>query len=412
MKAFLKVALLCSVVFLVGFVSRDLQRGEAPSKRSLTALIGVTQTDPAVSPERLFRQNYNRILTNYVGKVDAGELKYAGIQGMMASLGDPHTVFLEPREAKQFAEGTRANFFGVGASLDPDPLGARVDTAFEDGPAYRAGLRDGDLITAVDGKSIAGVNLNEVVSRIKGPEGTTVKLTITRSGASQPQVLSIRRARIVAPTVRSRMLADGIGLMQVMSFAEPTAAQFDRELDKLDKAGMKGLIIDVRGNPGGLLETAVEMLSRFFENKVVVRMRMRSGDEQVERTYLGALRTMDYPIAVLIDEFSASASEIFAGVLRDYGRVTLIGQHTYGKASVQNVFPLIDEASAKVTIAKYYLPSSGFIGRVVDEDGSYVSGGLKPNVEVELDLASDLKFAEPTTDNQLRAAIENVKSKF
>jgi carboxyl-terminal processing protease len=153
------------------------------------------------------------------------------------------------------------------------------------------------------------------------------------------------------------------------------------------------------------------MLSRFVENKLAVKMRFRDGHEEVATTYPGNLKRFDYPVVLLINEDSASAAEIFSGVLHDYGKATLVGEHSYGKASVQNVFNLVDRASAKVTIAKYYLPSSGFIGRKVDEDGVFLSGGLKPDVEVKLDLDHEVEFGDPKTDNQLQSAIAVVKEK-
>ncbi|HEY0868145.1 MAG TPA: S41 family peptidase [Fimbriimonas sp.] len=397
--------------FLFGFGWRDLQRGELPSTRSMGALLGVRNSDPQLSPERVFRENHSRILANYVQPLKAQDLKYAGISGMMASLGDPHTVFLVPKAAREFQDETKANFFGVGASLNPDPLGAKVATAFEDGPAYAAGLRDGDIITGVNGKSVTGMDIDKIVEQIKGPGGTLVKLTIMRPGKDKPAVLTIRRAKIITPTVRSKALPDKVGYLSVSSFSEPTTMQFDKELGKLEAKGIDGLVIDLRGNPGGLLETAVEMLSRFVENKIAVKMRFRDGHEEVAATYGGAAHRFDYPVVVLMNEDSASAAEIFAGVLKDYGRATLVGEHTYGKASVQNVFKLVDQASAKITIARYYLPNSGFIGRKVDEDGVYVSGGLQPDVEVELDLDHDVEFGNPKLDNQLQTAIAVIKEK-
>jgi len=390
----------------LGFAWRDLAQGQSPDPRAAGKLLGVKSND-AASPEQVFRQAYNQIRHGYTRSVDPDDLKYSGMQGLMSSLGDPHTVFMPPRAAQQFSEQTTANFFGVGAKLSPDPLGAKAVTVFEDGPAFRAGLKKNDLITSVDGNKVAGKTIDDIVNRIKGKEGTQVTLTIVREGADKPITLPIKRGRIVTPTVESEFLAPSqIGYMLVSQFSQPTAMQFDRELARLEAQNMKGLVIDLRGNPGGLLETAQEMLGRFVENKVVVKMKGRGGFEETVRTPQGGRRTFGYPIVVLIDEASASAAEIFAGCLRDYGMATLVGTHTYGKASVQNVFPLIDRSSAKVTIANYYLPSGEFIGRKVDEDGVYVSGGLVPSVNVELDLDGDVELGNPAKDNQLAKAIE------
>lgn len=398
--------------FAFGFAWRDLQRGEPPSVRALGTLVGV-KSSPKASPEQVFKQSFQYILASYAHPLNAQELKYAGMEGLMASLGDPHTMFFPPRAAQEFSEETKANFFGVGARLSGDPLGAKVAEVFEDGPAYAAGMRKNDMITGVDGKPVSGVYIDDIVSKIKGPEGTTVRLTIAREGTPNPIQITIRRARIITPTVNSQFFEDSkVGYMSVSQFAEPTTEQFVRELDKLEQHPMKGLVIDLRGNPGGLLETAVEMLSLFVDDKVAVKMRFRDGHEEVAKTASGDVHHFTYPIAILIDEDSASAAEIFSGVLNDYGKATLVGTHSYGKASVQNVFPMIDNSSAKITIARYYLPYTEFIGRKVDEDGVFISGGLQPKVKVDLDWSSvEPEMGNPLRDNQLAKAIQVLQEK-
>ena len=334
------------------------------------------------------------------------------LRAWVASLGDPHTIFLPPQEAQAFSDETKAKFGGVGARLGTDPLGAKVSTVFEDEPAYAAGIRKGNLITAVDGVSMAGKDIEDIVERIKGKEGSIVRLTVVQAGKDKPVVLAVRRARIVAPTVDGNVLPNtSIGFMDISQFSEPTAMQFDSEIEKLESHNIKGLIIDLRDNPGGLLETASEMLSRFVENKVVVTMRFRNGSEEIERTSSGELHDFRYPIVVLINEDSASAAEIFSGCLHDYGKATLVGTQSYGKASVQNVFPLVDRSSAKITIAKYFLPITPYFGRQVDADGVKISGGLKPDVMVDLNEDQQVTIGDPSTDNQLAKAIEVIKSK-
>lgn len=397
--------------YVFGFAWRDIQDGKLPDGRSLNLLLGVKGT-PSNSPEQVFKVSYQRILADYVRPVKANELKYAGMEGLMASLGDPHTVFMPPVAAQAFSEETTANFFGVGARLQSDPLGARVAESFPDGPAYAAGLRVGNVITAVNGKSVGGLEIEDIVSKIKGPEGTLVRLTVAQSGKAKPSVLAIRRAQIITPTVDSKYLPEQkVGYMRISSFSEPTADQFDRALSSLESKRIKGLVIDLRSNPGGLLETAVDMLSRFVSDKVVVRMKFRDGKEEVARSYPGVLHRFDYPVAVLMNDESASAAEIFAGALHDYGKVTLVGTHSYGKASVQNVFPLIDHSSAKITIARYYLPITPFFGRKVDEYGTFVSGGLQPDVNVDLDLSKDPEIGNIKSDNQLKRAVQVILSK-
>jgi len=391
--------------FLFGFSWQDLQKGKAPSTRAIGALFGV-RSGAAASPEEEFQHAYGEILANYIKPVKANDLKYAGMEGLMASLGDPHTIFMPPRAAEAFNDETRANFGGVGARLSGDPMGAKIVTVFEDGPAAAAGIKGGNIITGVDGKSVAGREIDDIVVLIKGKEGTTVRLTVIQSGKSKPVIISVKRERIIAPTVDIKYFdAYQVGYMSIASFSEPTAEQFDRELGKLEAHSMKGLVIDLRENPGGLLETAQDMLSRFCENKLVVKMKGRDREETVS-TYAGSLHKFDYPVVILMNEDSASAAEIFAGCLHDYGLAKLVGTHSYGKASVQNVFPLVDRSSAKITIAKYFLPVTPFFGRKVDQYGAYVSGGLEPDVKVDLSNGTDVVFGDPASDNQLQKAIQ------
>jgi carboxyl-terminal processing protease len=375
--------------------------------------LGIKVLSSKLTGDQIFSRSYNRILTDYQKPIKQLDLKYAGISGMVSSLGDPHTIFLPPQAAEEFSDETHAKFGGVGARLGADPLGAKVAAVFEDGPAYGAGLRKGNLITGVDGVSVAGMEIDSIVEKIKGKEGTTVRLTVVQQGKDKPVVVTIVRKRIITPTVEGNIIPKtNIGYMVVTQFSEPTTSQFDHTLAKLEAQGIKGLVIDLRGNPGGLLETATDMLSRFVSNKVVVTMKFRNGNVETDRTSANDLHPFSYPIALLIDQDSASAAEIFSGCLHDYGKATLVGTHSYGKASVQNVFPLVDNSSAKITIARYYLPNGEDIGRKVDADGVKTQGGLTPDVPVELTTSSLVTFGDPTSDNQLAKALEVLKSKM
>jgi len=281
----------------------------------------------------------------------------------------------------------------------------------------RDGLKPGDVITGVDGKSVVGWPTDDIVKLIRGEEGTSVVLTVLRTKEAESLDLSMIRRPIVVPSVESKVLeGSGVGYISVtsfcaprsVSFSEPTIDQFSKALDKMTAASVKGLVIDLRSNPGGLLNTASEMLSHFLDGQTVVTMRMREGSEQVEKTPRGRVRANMPPVAVMLDENSASASEIFAGVLREANLATLVGDHSYGKASVQNVLPLRDKSSLKITIAKYYLPSGADISRKVDADGQYISGGLKPDVEVKLNLDQSPIIGDPNSDNQLAEAVKVV----
>jgi carboxyl-terminal processing protease len=415
------------ILFCVGFAWRDVQNGKIPDPVAFEKLVGI-KTVSKQSPEQEFKQTYNRIETSYYRSVKPLELKYAGISGMMASLGDPHTMFLTPLVAKRFQTDVKANYVGIGARLSPFPntgkaIGAKAVVVFDTGPGYAAGLRRGDLIIGVNGKPISGLQIEDIVERIMGQEGTTVKLSVLKNGQGGKVVIPVRRSHVITPTVESQYLDKyRVGYILISSFSAPTAEQFDKELEKMERYALKGLVVDVRNNPGGYLETAVDLLSRFRANKVVVTMKMRDGSVNREYTTGGLEHKFNYPVVVLMDGESASAAEIFAGALRDYKMATLVGTHSYGKASVQEVYDFKDGSSGKITIARYFLPLGGDIGRKVDDDQTYVSGGLEPDVKVEvkdelpLELRNPKKpvsedLADPVADTQLKRAIEVALSK-
>jgi len=418
MKTTLRIVsfvLLLMILFGFGFAWRDIRSGRMPTAATMASMLNMAFARGNVEdPTQEFSDAYEKIKSDYFKPVPSDKLTYAGMEGLMASLGDPHTMFLEPKQAKEFNLETKANFVGVGARLSGDPLGAKVVAVFDNGPAANAGMKKGDIITAVDGKSVVGVQIDDIVSKIRGQEGTVVHLLLIRSGTPKPIEIAPRRATVITPTVSDGQVIPGthFGYFTVSTFAEPTADQFDQEVGKLEKHNIKGLVIDLRDDPGGLLETAVEMLSRFAEDKVVVRMKGRDGREEVARTVSGYTNKFNYPIVVLINEDSASAAEIFTGVLQDYKLATVVGTHSYGKASVQSVTPLVGGSSAKITIARYYLPRGVDIGRKVDDEGQYISGGLEPDVKADLDLDNpDLVFGDIKSDSQLQKAVSVLQGK-
>lgn len=395
-------------LFGLGMSAPEVKAGHLPSLAKLGSIISHKPSKESATASQVFEGAYHDILDNYSGKLDHENLKFAGMQGVMSSLGDPHTIFLLPKIASEFQVETRGNFVGIGCRLNPHPRGASIVSVFPDGPAKKAGLKGGDLIIGVDGKSTAGMEVDKIVEKIRGEEDTTVKLTVLRDESKQ-LILTIKRGRVQTPTVESKFLKDSnVGYLNISNFAEPTVDQFDREWTSLDdqaKGHLSGLVIDLRGNPGGLLESAVEMVSRFVENKPAVRMKFREGSRELE-SFAGMKHPHSYPIVLLINEDSASAAEIFAGNLHDYKLATLVGNHSYGKASVQDIFRLNDGAIAKITVAKYYIPSGTDIGRKVDEYGTYKSGGIDPDVQVGLDPDSGAVIGDPIKDPQLKKALE------
>jgi carboxyl-terminal processing protease len=403
---------LLSALFLLGFSWRDLQSGKAPSASSLSRLARVVLAPKKVTDTELYVLSFQRIRNDYYKKVEYKTLQNASFEGLTASLGDPHTAFLGPQIATEFNNETEGKFVGVGARLSADPLGAKVANVFETGPAFHAGVKNNDIITAVDGVNVAGKAIDAIVKRIRGVAGTTVKLTVIREKAPKAITLSMKRAEITTPTVEAKVIpTTQFGYLSVSNFASVTPDQFDAGLDQLDRAKIKGLVIDLRSDPGGLLNVAQDLLSRFAGDKIVVTMKGRNGKKEQVKTNPGCERSFNYPIVVLINEDSASAAEIMAGALRDYRLVTLVGEHSYGKASVQSPFQLKDGGLLKVTIARYYLPSGQDIGRRVDDDGQYLSGGIDPDVPCELNYDLIPTFGDIKTDSQLMKAVEVLNSK-
>lgn len=400
---------LCSVMFVGGFVMRDLRQGKAPE-------LGILSKSSSISkqtPTELFAGEYQRILQNYALNVDQDSLLYAGLEGSLRALGDPHTQFMEPVMAQEFEDSAmgRQSFGGVGARLMGDPMGVKVIQVFRGSPAFNAGIRSGDIITSVNGEDVAGMASDEIVDKIKGEIGTSVTLGVLR-GPSNKRALTIKRAQIIPPSADGNLLeGSNIGYVLVTGFEAPTAGQFQQAIRDLEAQKVEGLVIDLRNNPGGLLTTAQDMLSLFLDYKTMVTMDSRRGLEETVMTNGGRERTFNYPITILMNEQSASAAEIFAGVLKDYGRATLVGQHSYGKASVQNVVRVAGGGSVKLTIAHYHLPSGTDMARKVDEDGRYLSGGLKPDIEVELGFGPRVSMGDPKTDDQLKKAMEIIRKK-
>jgi carboxyl-terminal processing protease len=414
MKLTLKIALFCVVLtfaFCVGFSWRDVRMGEGPSKAAFSRLLS-GKLDDGKTPTQLFRDNYSLILARFHRPIAPEKLKYAGMEGLFGALGDPHTVFMEPQVAENFSIETKGNYAGIGARLGADPLGARVGTVFKNGPADKAGLEPADIVTRVGNVDIAGMATEEIVKHIRGGEGTPVTLTVMRKGEAKPLKITINRAIVVVPTSEGSILANtDIGYITIDQFSGTTPEQFDMALFDVLQRKPRGLVLDVRGNPGGLLDTAVAMLSRFVDDKTVVTMKQKGGGRSISSTPAGRLAGYTGPIVVLIDGDSASASEIFAGALRDYKRATLVGEHTYGKASVQTVVLLKDMSTAKITVSKYFLPSGEDISRKVDEDGGYVSGGVKPHHVVQRGPLDRFSPGDPERDPQLAKAIELIHQK-
>ena len=317
-------------------------------------------------------------------------------KGLLNSFGDVYTCYFTAEEYKNLLEQTQGVFYGIGAYVSKD-----VETGYcvisgiiKDSPAASSDLMEGDIIYKVDGEEMAGLELDEVVSRIKGEEGTDVTITVMRGGEQLD--MTIKRARVNSPTVDSRMLDNGIGYLQITEFDDITTEQFRENMESLKSQGMKGLIIDLRGNPGGNVTTVCEIAEELLPEGIVFYMKNKDGN-RTDYPCKGA--DFDLPLVVLVNEYSASASEILSGAVKDSGIGTLVGKKTYGKGVVQNVIPMDDGSAIKVTVANYYTRGGNDINL----------RGIEPDVEVDLDAD---KYLEDETDTQLEKAVEVMMEKL
>ena len=317
-------------------------------------------------------------------------------KGLLNSFGDVYTCYFTAEEYKNLLEQTQGVFYGIGAYVSKD-----VETGYcvisgiiKDSPAASSDLMEGDIIYKVDGEEMAGLELDEVVSRIKGEEGTDVTITVMRGGEQLD--MTIKRARVNSPTVDSRMLDNGIGYLQITEFDDITTEQFKENMESLKSQGMKGLIIDLRGNPGGNVTTVCEIAEELLPEGIVFYMKNKDGN-RTDYPCKGA--DFDLPLVVLVNEYSASASEILSGAVKDSGIGTLVGKKTYGKGVVQNVIPMDDGSAIKVTVANYYTRGGNDINLK----------GIEPDVEVDLDAD---KYLEDETDTQLEKAVEVMMEKL
>ena len=316
--------------------------------------------------------------------------------GMVDALGDPYSVYYTAEEWNQLMQETEGIYYGIGAyiSLDPATGYGKINGVIPDTPAQEAGLRENDIIYLIDGESSQGMDLSEIVSRVKGEEGTTVHLTIYREGETDYLEIDVERRKIESPTVNYEMYDNGIGYIQITEFDDVTTDQFTEALAVIKGSKAKGLILDLRGNPGGSLPVVVDIARMILPKGLIVYTEDKYG-ERDEYTCDGE-HELDLPLVVLMNGNSASASEILAGAVKDYKKGTLIGTTTFGKGIVQRVMPLSDGTALKLTISAYYTPNGNNIHGV----------GIEPDIECEFD--SDAYYEEDV-DNQLQRAIQEME---
>lgn len=317
----------------------------------------------------------------YVEEKPFKDVVYGAINGMLTEL-DPNSSFLPPQPLASLEEETRGSFGGIGVSVGVERDGVKVIAPIEDSPAFKAGIHAGDTITAVDGKKLEGASMDEAVKAMRGEKGSSVKVTVERQNGEKVDVALVRDDIKVTSVKGVRELGDGIGYVRITQFNEPVAEDFAQALAGLDKAKITELIIDLRDNPGGLLESAVGVAEQMLpKGQEIVTVRGRDGVKPQQRFESGPCerRFVDLPIAVLVNGGSASASEIVAGALKAHKRAVLVGEKTYGKASVQNVIKMAlrPDCAIRLTTGFYYTP-----------DGKMIHGvGIMPDVQVAMSKA-------------------------
>ncbi len=333
--------------------------------------------DTAYEKLTLFAKVLEQVRENYVDqdKTDYKDLIYGALRGMLQSL-DPHSQFMDPQVYTDMKDDTAGEFGGLGIVIGIKDGVLTIIAPMEDTPGFRAGLLPGDKIIEIDGQSTDGYSLTEAVKRLRGLPGTKVSIKILRPKTQDVKTINLTRAKINIPSIKDvKMLEDGIGYMRVVQFNEPTSKDLQAALEKLLKEGMKAFVMDLRNNPGGLLTSAIEVSEKFLgKGQMVVYTQGRNAKLQQTFRARGRYHYLDFPIVILVNGGSASASEIVAGALQDQRRAVLVGEKTFGKGSVQSVLPLDDGSAIRLTTAKYYTPSK----RVIHEHG------IEPDIVVPM----------------------------
>ena len=346
----------------------------------------------------LFTKVLQLLESNYVEEVDVKKLIYGGIKGMLQEL-DPHSAFLNPEDYKEMKESTSGEFGGLGIEITKKDNTITVITPVEDSPAWNAGIKSMDKIVKINDESTLDMDLQTAVSKMRGAPGTKVRITVVRDNKSKPIEFNLARKIIKIVSAKSMMLPNDYAYLRISIFNESTIADVKKALTKLQKQAkdgkLKGILLDLRNNPGGLLDQAIGVADMFIEKGIIVSVQGRDKEKKIiEYAKPEGLKIKDVPMVVLVNQASASASEIVAGALQDNNRAAIVGQKTFGKGSVQTLVELDDKSAIKYTIARYYTPS----GRSIQ------AKGIEPDIEI---LPVD-----PSVMQDELAIEEDTKSKF
>lgn len=349
---------------------------------------------------RLLAEVLERVKRDYVDGVDDHMLMDNAIRGMVSAL-DPHSAFLDAEEYDEIRASTTGSYPGVGIEIAAEADGIKVLRPIEGSPAFRAGVRSGDLIVAIDGEKV-GADVDRAIERMRGPAGSHVTLTLARVGAPAPIDVPLQRAQVAVHSVEHAMLEPGYGYLRITSFSETTAGDVDRAIADLERASqgrLTGLVLDLRNNPGGVLEAAVEVSDAFLESGIIVTAEGRTPDSRFRMDASPGDEIGGASLAVLVNGASASAAEILAGALKDHHRAVLVGRTTYGKGSVQTVMPLSNGRAVKLTTSRYFTPS-----------GASIQGkGIAPDIVIDGEETVP-DTATAASDREVRIALDALKS--
>jgi len=390
--------ILVIISLIIGFVGGSYFQAHQIQAPVVGNLINKDINQPKDVDFSVFWTAWDLLHSKYVdkSKLDTQNLVFGAIDGMVKAVGDPYTVFFRPKESKEFNEQISGSFSGIGIEIGLRDDVLTVIAPIKNTPAARAGLLAGDKILKIDDKKTEGMKLDEAVSLIRGPKGTSVKLTILREKEKETKEVTIVRDIIKIPAVEWKLLGEDVAYIEIFTFNKNVDSEFEKAAREITESKAKRIILDLRNNPGGLLDSAINIAGYFLDaDKVVAIERFGDGREEQFKTQPNG-RLKNYPVVVLINKGSASASEILAGALKDNRGVLIIGETSFGKGSVQEMAELPQKTSLKITVAKWLTPS----GKSIDENG------IKPDIEVKM-TEDDIKGGK---DPQLDKALEIIKN--